>query len=49
MIIPIVNPDGVILGNYRCSMEGTDINRRWLTNEIPQINAIKLFINKIKA
>jgi len=28
-IIPIVNPDGVIIGNYRSSMAGCDLNRRY--------------------
>ena len=30
-IIPILNPDGVINGNYRCSLAGCDLNRRWKT------------------
>lgn len=29
-IIPMLNPDGVIYGNYRCSLLGVDLNRRWL-------------------
>lgn len=28
-IIPMLNPDGVINGNYRCSLSGNDLNRRW--------------------
>lgn len=28
-IIPMLNPDGVINGNYRCSLIGADMNRRW--------------------
>lgn len=28
-VIPILNPDGVIYGNYRSSMLGVDLNRRW--------------------
>jgi len=26
-IIPMLNPDGVIVGNYRCSLVGQDLNR----------------------
>ena len=26
-IIPMLNPDGVIVGNYRCSLSGLDLNR----------------------
>jgi hypothetical protein len=25
----MINPDGVINGNYRCSLAGCDLNRRW--------------------
>jgi len=28
-IIPMLNPDGVIVGNYRCSLAGLDLNRQW--------------------
>ncbi|THD24132.1 Cytosolic carboxypeptidase 1 [Fasciola hepatica] len=28
-IVPMLNPDGVICGNHRCSMAGKDLNRRW--------------------
>jgi murein tripeptide amidase MpaA len=26
-IVPMLNPDGVIVGNYRCSLSGLDLNR----------------------
>lgn len=25
----MINPDGVIYGNYRCNLIGVDLNRRW--------------------
>ena len=25
----MLNPDGVYLGNYRCSLMGFDLNRHW--------------------
>ena len=28
-IIPMLNPDGCKYGNYRCSLLGIDLNRRW--------------------
>lgn len=28
-VIPMLNPDGVVHGNYRCSLSGSDLNRRW--------------------
>ena len=29
-IVPMLNPDGVINGSYRCGLAGTDLNRAWL-------------------
>jgi cytosolic carboxypeptidase protein 2/3 len=26
-IVPMINPDGVVCGNYRSSMSGSDLNR----------------------
>ena len=28
-IVPMLNPDGVIVGNYRCSLAGVDLNRTY--------------------
>uniref|UniRef100_A0A6U2EXJ2 Peptidase M14 domain-containing protein n=1 Tax=Chlamydomonas euryale TaxID=1486919 RepID=A0A6U2EXJ2_9CHLO len=28
-LVPMLNPDGVIVGNYRCSLAGQDLNRVW--------------------
>lgn len=28
-IVPMLNPDGVIFGNYRCTLVGCDLNRKW--------------------
>ncbi|XP_008144939.2 cytosolic carboxypeptidase 2 isoform X1 [Eptesicus fuscus] len=30
-VIPMLNPDGVIVGNYRCSLAGRDLNRHYKT------------------
>ena len=29
IVIPFVNPDGVIHGNSRCNLAGLDLNRNW--------------------
>ena len=26
----MLNPDGVIIGNYRCSLSAQDLNRQWV-------------------
>ena len=28
-IVPMLNPDGVVIGNYRCSLAGVDLNRSY--------------------
>ncbi|XP_072288957.1 cytosolic carboxypeptidase 1 isoform X2 [Eucyclogobius newberryi] len=28
-IVPMLNPDGVVNGNHRCSLSGEDLNRQW--------------------
>ncbi|XP_013793241.1 cytosolic carboxypeptidase 1-like isoform X2 [Limulus polyphemus] len=30
-VVPMLNPDGVINGSYRCSLSGEDLNRQWLS------------------
>lgn len=32
-IIPMVNPDGVVIGNYRSNLSGSDLNRNWHTDK----------------
>jgi hypothetical protein len=48
-IIPMLNIDGVIVGNYRCSLSGSDLNRQWIAPSIrlfPEIQAVKMMIRK---
>ena len=43
-IVPMLNPDGVIIGNYRCSLAPYDLNRQWINpkkSTCPEIFAIK--------
>jgi len=28
--VAMLNPDGVIVGNYRCNLSGVDLNRQWI-------------------
>ena len=49
-IIPMLNPDGVINGNYRCGLAGVDLNRRWKNpskNVHPTIHASKRLIKSL--
>lgn len=48
-IIPMLNPDGVIVGNYRSSLGGHDLNRQWQTPSMrasPEIFCMKEMIKK---
>jgi len=49
-IVPILNPEGVLCGNSRCSLTGTDLNRRWdAPDEVlhPQIYYLKNLMHKL--
>jgi len=50
-IIPCTNPDGVIAGNYRVSMSGNDLNRRYQSPHArlhPIVCAVKKLIRDLK-
>lgn len=43
-VVPMLNPDGVVKGNYRFSAYGCDLNRKWKTcreNAQPEICFMK--------
>ena len=49
-VIPMTNPDGVIVGNYRTSLCGSDLNRQFIAPNIklhPSVCAIKALISEI--
>lgn len=49
-IIPMLNPDGVFLGNNRCNLIGQDLNRSWnIATEFshPTILATKNMLKEI--
>lgn len=41
-ICPIVNPDGVVGGNYRCNTQGRDMNRHFFADDDPEGLKIRL-------
>ena len=49
-IVPMMNPDGVLVGNSRTSFAGCDLNRRWgKPNEVihPEVYSTKQMITKL--
>mmetsp|Transcript_13479 Transcript_13479/g.11544 ORF Transcript_13479/g.11544 Transcript_13479/m.11544 type:complete len:495 (+) Transcript_13479:437-1921(+) len=50
-IVPMLNPDGVLNGNYRCALSGVDLNRSWIDPSKklhPTIFSTKLMLKKMK-
>ena len=45
-IVPFMNPDGVMVGNYRVSMAGSDLNRRYMSPH-PKLHPIVCAIKKL--
>lgn len=35
-VVPMLNVDGVVVGNHRCNLAGLDLNRQWSTPTISQ-------------
>ena len=51
VVVPMLNPDGVVNGNYRCSLAGCDMNRTWDAPQrhvVPPIFHLKRLIKDIK-
>ncbi|CAF0797597.1 unnamed protein product [Adineta steineri] len=50
-IVPMLNPDGVIIGNYRCSLTGKDMNRNFRhphKQSFPTIYHVKQLIQSLQ-
>ncbi|XP_040293939.1 cytosolic carboxypeptidase 2-like isoform X1 [Bufo bufo] len=49
-VVPMLNPDGVIVGNYRCSLAGRDLNRNYksrLKDSFPSIWFTRNMIKRV--
>lgn len=49
-MLPMMNPDGVRYGNYRCCLFGNDLNRKWkkaLDHIHTPISCVKEYIKKL--
>lgn len=49
-LVPMVNPDGVVIGNSRSSLAGVDLNRRWGNPHPivhPELNVLKQAISAL--
>jgi hypothetical protein len=50
-LVPMLNVDGVVVGNYRCSLAGLDLNRMWRDPSrrlTPTIYATKLMLKRLQ-
>lgn len=50
-VIPMLNPDGVVVGNFRTSLCGRDLNRTFKMNNdflIPEVRALKELVVRLK-
>ncbi|KAM3609061.1 uncharacterized protein V6R79_009303 [Siganus canaliculatus] len=51
-IVPMLNPDGVVVGNYRCSLAGRDLNRYYKTllkDSFPSVWHIRKMVERLVA
>ena len=51
-VVPMLNPDGVAIGNYRCNLGGYDLNRVWQQPDPllhPTIHATKVLLQQLHA
>ncbi|CAM9748329.1 unnamed protein product, partial [Ectocarpus fasciculatus] len=51
-VVPMLNPDGVMFGNNRCSLAGVDLNRQWkipMKQQHPTIFHLKTLMQEQKS
>jgi murein tripeptide amidase MpaA len=49
-LVPMLNPDGVIVGNYRCSLAARDLNRNYRhprRENFPTIVGVKQMVEEL--
>merc|ERR1711871_730952 len=49
-VVPMLNPDGVAVGNHRCNLLGLDLNRQWmgpLETKCPSICHFKRLVKDV--
>ena len=49
-LVPMLNPDGVIVGNYRCSLAARDLNRNYRhprRENFPTIYSLKAMVEEL--
>jgi murein tripeptide amidase MpaA len=49
-VVPMMNVDGIVFGNYRASLTGLDPNRQWEntpTSVFPEISAVKDLVSRL--
>lgn len=44
VVVPLINPDGVVAGHWRHNMNGVDLNRDWGTFSQPETQSIALLL-----
>ena len=51
-VVPMLNPDGVVAGNYRTSASGNDLNRQFIDpcpNLHPEVSALRTLVGSINS
>lgn len=49
LLVPLVNPDGVVAGHWRHNMNGIDLNRDWAQATQPETQAVRKMLDNIVA
>jgi hypothetical protein len=50
-VLPMINVDGVVLGNFRTSMGGKDLNRQFKLRQtylFPEVESLKALAQRLK-